>query len=238
MESVQIHPTGFVDPTNIGSHVKFLAAEMLRGEGGVLLSKGKRVVNELGTREEVSRVLMDLPQTTGEEEGGLRQWDVQVVLDGGVVEAAAGHVGFYLWKGLLKKVKVRELDETTRQTLREYAAVVRGEKKDEFGRVAFGHWRLGVDGEDLDEEAEVCVGRVTPIVHFTMGGAVFNEQAQVLASELGEEERPIGGLWAAGEITGGIHGDNRLGGSSLLECVVFGRIAGEQAAQAVLRAGV
>ncbi len=239
MESVQIHPTGFVDPANPESHVKFLAAEMLRGEGGVLLFKGKRVVNELGTREGVSRVLMDLPQTqtSAGEEGGLRQWDVQIVLDSGVVEAAAGHVGFYLWKGLLKKVKVKELDETTRQTLREYAAVVRGEKKDEFGRVAFGHWRLGVDGE-VDEEAEVCVGRFTPIVHFTMGGAVFNERAQVLASGLGEEERPIGGLWAAGEITGGIHGDNRLGGSSLLECVVFGRIAGEQAAQAVLRAGV
>jgi len=136
-------------------------------------------------------------------------------------------------------VKVRELDAVTRRTLREYAAVVRGEREDEFGRVAFGHWRLGVDGNgDVDGEAEVCVGRVTPIVHFTMGGAVFNERAQVLASELGEEERPIGGLWAAGEITGGIHGDNRLGGSSLLECVVFGRIAGEQAAQAVLRAGV
>ena len=240
MQSVQIHPTGFVDPANPAGRVKFLAAEMLRGEGGVLLYRGKRVVNELGTREGVSRVLMDLPPVAEESaEGGLRQWDVQIVLDSGVVEAAAGHVGFYLWKGLLRKVKVRELDAVTRRTLREYAAVVRGEREDEFGRVTFGHWRLGVhDDGEVDGEAEVCVGRITPIVHFTMGGAVFDERAQVLASELGEEERPIGGLWAAGEITGGIHGDNRLGGSSLLECVVFGRIAGEQAAQAVLRAGV
>ncbi len=238
MESVQIHPTGFVDPASPGAPLKFLAAEMLRGEGGLLLRAGRRVVNELETREHVSGVIMGLPPASGADEGGLRQWDVQLLLDPGATEAAAGHVGFYLWKGLLQKKKVRELDETTQQTLRDYAAVVRGEKKDEFGRVAFGHWRLGVEGGSIDEEAEVCVGRVTPIVHFTMGGAVFNEQSQVLSSELGEEETPISGLWAAGEITGGIHGDNRLGGSSLLECVVFGRIAGDQAAQAALKAAV
>mgnify|MGYP001371735905 FL=1 len=81
----------------------------------------------------------------------------------------------------------------------------------------------------------MCIGRVTPIVHFTMGGAVFNERAQILASDIGETpEKPIPGLWGAGEITGGIHGDNRLGGSSLLECVVFGRIAGEEAAKTAL----
>jgi len=76
---------------------------------------------------------------------------------------------------------------------------------------------------------------VTPITHFTMGGVAFNTKAQVLASDYDEEEKPIPGLWAAGEITGGIHGDNRLGGSSLLECVVFGRIAGEEAAEAAMR---
>ncbi|KAK4153354.1 FAD binding domain-containing protein [Chaetomidium leptoderma] len=249
MESVQVHPTGFVDPANPPLALKFLAAEMLRGEGGILLYRGRRVVNELDTRERVSEAIMGLPLATASaasaasaaaREGGgggeLRQWDVQLLLDPGTTEAAAGHVGFYLWKGLLQKKKVRELDEATRETLREYASVVRGEKKDGLGRVAFGHWKLGVDGADIDDEAEVCVGWVTPVVHFTMGGAVINEQAQILASELGEEQRPIQGLWGAGEVTGGIHGDNRLGGSSLLECVVFGRIAGEQAARATLKA--
>ncbi|KAL2018748.1 hypothetical protein VTK56DRAFT_454 [Thermocarpiscus australiensis] len=232
MESVQIHPTGFVDPANPQAQLKFLAAEVLRGEGGILLHEGKRIVNELDTREKVSSVIMSLPAV---EEGGLRQWDVQLLLDPGAGEAAAGHVGFYLWKGLLQKKKVRDLDETTRETLREYASVVRGDKADEFGRTVFGHWKLGAEGP-LDEDAEVCVGRVTPIVHFTMGGAVFNERAQILSSELGEEQKPILGLWGAGEITGGLHGDNRLGGSSLLECVVFGRIAGAQAAQWALKA--
>ncbi|KAK4038818.1 FAD binding domain-containing protein [Parachaetomium inaequale] len=243
MESVQVHPTGFVDPANPQAALKFLAPEMLRGEGGVLLYRGRRVVNELATREVVSRVIMALPPSAAADDEDhvgdrLRQWDVQLLLDPGTAEAAAGHVVFYLWKGLLRKKKVRELDEVTRETLREYARVVRGERADGLGRVAFGHWTLGVAGAgDIDEEAEVCVGSVTPIVHFTMGGAVFNERAQILSSELGEEEKPIQGLWGAGEITGGIHGDNRLGGSSLLECVVFGRIAGEQAAQSALKAG-
>ncbi|KAJ4416611.1 hypothetical protein N0V85_002212 [Neurospora sp. IMI 360204] len=236
MGVVQIHPTGFVDSANPLVPVKFLAAEMLRGEGGILLHNGKRFVNELETRERVSNTIMALPGDRVEG-ASLRQWDIQLLLDPGAAEAAAGHMGFYLWKGLMKKQKVSELDATTKETLKECASVVRGEKEDPFRRKAFGHWKLGVSNAGaLDEDAEVCVGRLTPIVHFTMGGAVFNEHAQVLSSELGEEQKPIQGLWAAGEITGGIHGDNRLGGSSLLECVVFGRIAGAHAADVAKRA--
>jgi hypothetical protein len=188
-------------------------------------------VNELETRDRVSEAIMGLPEAE-KEEGGLRQWDVQLLLDPGAAKAAESHVSFYAWKGLLKQVPVKDLEGTTQQTLRKYAEVVLGGegKVDEMGRRAFGHWSLGVEG--WDEEAEVCLGRITPIVHFTMGGVVINDHAQVLSSDLGQEQKPIPGLWAAGEITGGVHGDNRLGGSSLLECVVFGRISGEQAAQA------
>ncbi|KAJ9150203.1 Fumarate reductase 2 [Pleurostoma richardsiae] len=241
MDSVQVHPTGFVDPADPRARVKFLAAEMLRGEGGILLSGGRRFVNEMETREHVSGVVMALPTADDDDGAGggaagedeLRQWDVQLLLDPGACEAAAAHVGFYLWKGLITKKKVRELDETTRQTIREYADVVQGKKEDEFGRKVFGHWSLKGTAEDDDQE--VCVGRVTPITHFTMGGVVMNEKAQVMASDLGSSDpRPIDGLWAAGEVTGGIHGDNRLGGSSLLECVVYGRIAGEQASRRLI----
>lgn len=242
MESVQVHPTGFVDPARKGERVKFLAAEMLRGEGGILMYKRKRFVNELDTRERVSKAVMELPAMP--EEGGLRQWDVQILLDAGAAEAAKGHVGFYTMKGLLKKAKVAELDAMTQETVREYAAAVEAGDVGNpvlLGRKAFGHWKLRAPARDesgalkWDEDAEVLVGTVTPITHFTMGGVAFNTKAQVLASDYDEEEKPIQGLWAAGEITGGIHGDNRLGGSSLLECVVFGRIAGEEAAKAALK---
>lgn len=231
MDSVQIHPTGFIDPANPTAMVKFLAAEMLRGEGGILLHKGERFVDELQTREVVSGTIMEGMEP--EEKDGLRQWDVQLLLDPGATKAAGNHVGFYLFKGLMAKKKVKDLDETTRKTVEEYAKVVRGESEDKLGRTSFGHWDLGLDGK-IDPDSEVVIGSVTPITHFTMGGALINEKGQVLASKPGEPsvKKPIEGLWAAGEITGGIHGDNRLGGSSLLECVVFGQIIGEEAAKA------
>ena len=226
MDSVQIHPTGFVDPANPDAPVKFLAAEMLRGEGGILLHKGKRFVNEMETREYISNVIMKLPGSDTQG-GDSRQWDVQILLDPGACEVAGPHVGFYTWKGLVTKQKVKELDATTRDTIRAYSAIVAGDSVDEYGRKVFGHWKL--TGAPTDDDQEVCVGRVTPIIHFTMGGVAINEQAEVLASDLGSQQKPVQGLWAAGEITGGIHGDNRLGGSSLLECVVVGRIAGGNA---------
>lgn len=225
MDSVQVHPTGFVDPLAPFSHVKFLAAEMLRGEGGILLYKGKRFVNELGTREHVSRTIMGLEPSSG----SVRQWDIQILLDPEVCKAAASHVSFYIWKGLLLRKKVSGLDDTTRATLRDYSLAAAGSTHDTFGRTAFGHWALV--GSEEDDNKEVCVGQVTPVTHFTMGGVAINEKSEVLSSALdAQDETTVSGLWAAGEVTGGIHGGNRLGGSSLLECVVFGLLAGEQAA--------
>ncbi|OLN89328.1 Fumarate reductase 1 [Colletotrichum chlorophyti] len=226
MDSVQVHPTGFVDPKDPEARYKFLAAEVLRGEGGILLSeKGERFVNEMQTREHVSHAIMQLPP---KETGVTRQWDVTLLMDPGACDAAEGHLGFYLWKGLMEKKKVRELSPEIIKSVDGYAAAVASATDPAFRRHTFGRWRLPAGEENREEE--VCVGRVTPITHFTMGGASFNEKSQVLK----EDRSAIEGLWAAGEITGGIHGDNRLGGSSLLECVVFGRIAGQQAAQAAI----
>ena len=66
------------------------------------------------------------------------------------------------------------------------------------------------------------LARIVPAVHYTMGGVVIDREARVID----EQKRVIAGLYAAGEVTGGVHGVNRLAGNSLLECVVFGRIAG------------
>ncbi|RNJ56518.1 hypothetical protein D7B24_007123 [Verticillium nonalfalfae] len=231
MDSVQIHPTGFVDPEAPAAQYKFLAAEMLRGEGGILLSSdGRRFVNELATREVVSRAIMEERQPAGDE-ATVRQWDVTLVLDPGACEAAGSHLGFYLFKGFMEKKRVGELPPNMIEAVDRYAEVVASGQDNEFGRSSFGHWRLQ-PGKTNREEV-VCVGTVTPIVHFTMGGAAFDAEARVLRRGAGGVLEPIEGLWAAGEITGGVHGDNRLGGSSLLECAVFGRMAGQQAAKAL-----
>ncbi|KAI1825547.1 flavocytochrome c [Xylaria intraflava] len=234
MDSVQVHPTGFVDPKDPGAMYKFLAAEALRGEGGILLSPdGARFVDEMERRDVVSEAIMRGPASASGGEGeGVRQWEVTLLLDPGACEAAASHVGFYVFKGLMRKVKVRDLPPAVIQAVDTYATAVAAGRDDAFGRSSFGHWRLPPGEANRDEE--VCVGSVTPVTHFTMGGVAINTKAQVLGWK-GGSLAPLDGLWAAGEITGGIHGDNRLGGSSLLECAIFGRIAGGEAAKSLSR---
>ncbi|KAL4909549.1 hypothetical protein BDW74DRAFT_146783 [Aspergillus multicolor] len=222
MEHIQIHPTGFLDFKDPSATVKFLAAEALRGEGGILLlGDGTRFVNELQTREHVTDAVWKSAAKL-DSEGQLRQWDITLLLDEGAAAALDTHMQFYLWKGLIQKTTLGEVGQTALETIQEYADIVAGKKADPYGRPAFGNWTLS----EPQADSVVYVGKVTPVLHFTMGGVLFNEEAQVLD----EHGQPIQGLWAAGEVTGGLHGQNRLGGSSLLECAVFGRIAGDQAA--------
>ncbi|KAE9373618.1 putative FAD dependent oxidoreductase [Stipitochalara longipes BDJ] len=216
MGEVQVHPTAFVDPKDVQNPVKFLAAELLRGEGGVLLdSKGKRFVNEMETRKVVTNAMSTLPIT----EEIPRQWDVQLVLDEGIYQNASSHIDFYIFKGLMRKTTLLELGPEAEKTLREYSIAAAGGTEDKLGRRYFGHWKLKPN--EISGENVVYVGIVTPAVHFTMGGIVINERAEVLDAEGAK----IKGVWAAGEVVGGVHGENRLGGSSLLECCVFGRVA-------------
>ena len=71
---------------------------------------------------------------------------------------------------------------------------------------------------------------MTPVLHYTMGGLEIDPESRVLD----KSGKPIPGLFAAGEVAGGVHGANRLGGSSLLGCVVFGRVSGGSAASYLL----
>merc|ERR1711941_207497 len=65
------------------------------------------------------------------------------------------------------------------------------------------------------------VAIITPVIHYCMGGLEIDTDSAVL----GPKNKAIPGLYAAGEVAGGVHGNNRLGGNSLLDCVVFGRVA-------------
>lgn len=96
---------------------------------------------------------------------------------------------------------------------------VDGTIADEFGRTLFA---------DKIDTAPFYAGARVPTVHHTMGGVAINELSQVIDAN----GQIIKGLYAAGEVTGGIHGSNRLGGNALADIAVFGRIAGESAALA------
>merc|ERR1711953_1171018 len=75
------------------------------------------------------------------------------------------------------------------------------------------------------------VAIITPVIHYCMGGLEITEDAEVVG-----KNGVIPGLYAAGEIAGGVHGNNRLGGNSLLDCVVFGRVAGKAACKYIMGA--
>ncbi|KAI9506166.1 FAD binding domain-containing protein, partial [Coemansia spiralis] len=221
MDQIQVHPTGFVQARDPGNPTKFLAAEALRGEGGILLNGlGKRFVDELGTRDRVTTAIT--------------KYSAYLVLSQPVADSFGhGGLGFYEKMGLMNKASsVEELATAIRvelttlnQTLTDYDKAREGRINDEFGKTAFPQSMLSKGGSGDESFYFWCI--VTPSIHYTMGGLRFDENARVLASSGGQ---PIPGLLAAGEVTGGLHGANRLGGNSLLECIVYGRRAGRQAA--------
>jgi succinate dehydrogenase/fumarate reductase flavoprotein subunit len=108
--------------------------------------------------------------------------------------------------------------ESLRASIVEYQRQAK-EGVDSFGKSVFPN----VFSEDLDEE-EFFAGQVTPVLHYCMGGLTTDALGQVLD----ENKEIIKGLYAAGEVVGGVHGDNRLAGNSLLECLVFGSIIGKR----------
>lgn len=114
--------------------------------------------------------------------------------------------------------------EKLQATFDDYNQIASGKKKDPFGKKFFsvGDWKM----DDIFN-----VALMEPVLHYTMGGLEINAQSQVLD----KNGKPIPGLYASGEVAGGVHGANRLGGSSLLGCVVFGRVAGDEAASYLLQ---
>ncbi|KAK0657374.1 putative fumarate reductase Osm1 [Cercophora newfieldiana] len=218
MDKVQVHPTGLVDPKDPGSKWKFLAAEALRGEGGLLLNAdGDRFCDELGHRDYVSGMMWK------EKDKG--KFPIRLILNSKASNTLDFHTRHYSGRGLMKKMTGQELakaigctPEHLQKTFTTYNAIAEGKQKDPWGKKFFHNMPL-----DINDDFHVAL--MEPVLHFTMGGIEINDKAQVLNSE----KKPFEGLFACGELAGGVHGANRLGGSSLLGCVVYGRVAGDTA---------
>ena len=207
MEQIQIHPT-------VEQATSALITEGLRGDGAILVNaEGLRFCDEVGTRDAVSAA--ELAQTGG---------SVYLIVDQRMVDASAVIQGYitkgYTTQGATPAELAKALDmpeDALTQTIETWNAAVAAKKDEAFGRTSFA--------EPLDQAPYYAI-KIAPGIHHTMGGVVINSDAQVLTSA----GQSIPGLYAAGEVTGGVHGANRLGGNAVADIVVFGRIAGEKAA--------
>lgn len=193
-----------------------------RFDGALLFNKeGDRFVGELDRRDVISKGI--LAQT---DSIGYLVWDNQVT--------EASHMDHFqkeydeLVKNgeLFKADSVEELANHFGLNLSVMQAVLDQYNEDMKTTGEDSVWnRRGL--KFAIEEAPFYIQKVAPSVHHTMGGIVINTQAQVMTAE----GQAIEGLYAAGEVTGGIHGKNRLGGNAITDLTVFGRIAGEEVAK-------
>lgn len=192
-----------------------MLTEGLRGDGAILVNQsGERFINELKTRDVVSAAEIA-------QEGGY----AYVLFDQGLcdrVKAAAGYVEQGLAaqgdtiEALAEAIKVPP--EKLAATLASWNKAVADQKDEAFGR------ETGMEF-DISKGPYYAV-QIAPGVHHTMGGLKIDLETQVI----GASGEPIPGLFAAGEVTGGIHGGNRLGGNAVADIIVFGRQAGQSAA--------
>jgi flavocytochrome c len=245
LEWVQVHPTGLVKPDDPDAKIKFLAAEALRGVGGLVLdANGHRFANELGRRDYV----------TGE------MWKnkppFRLCLNKAASDEIIWHCKHYTGRGVMKFYENGEAlatdmgvsIETLIATHDAHFEAAKKMEKDPEG----GIWPAYPSGKCWDEASgktgsgkkfyhniipgsavkaeNFYVAIITPVIHYCMGGL----EVDVNALCMDAKDKPIQGLYAAGEVAGGVHGNNRLGGNSLLDCVVFGRVAGKHAAEYML----
>lgn len=212
LDQIQIHPTVHVDPDG-NAH---LITEGVRGDGAILVNKeGVRFYDEVSTRDKVSAAEME--QTDGV---------VWLILDQTMIDGSAVYQGYldagYSVKGESYEELAEAMDvpkDAFLETMEKWALIWKDKKDDDFGRTSFSN------ENDLSKAPFYAIP-VTPGIHHTMGGLKINSESMVLD----KEGVPIPGLFAAGEVTGGVHGGNRLGGTAVTDIIVFGQIAGNSAA--------
>lgn len=210
MDQIQIHPT-------VEANTAALITEGLRGDGAILINEeGQRFIDEVGTRDVVSAA--EIAQT------GSYSW---LVVDQAMADASSVIQG-YIKKGYtVTGATYEELGKAMgvdaaafAETMEKWNGYVEAKNDPDFGRTSFAN--------PLNTAPYYAV-KVTAGVHHTMGGLKINANTEVL-NEKGEV---IPGLFAAGEVTGGVHGANRLGGNAVADFTVFGRIAGAAASDYV-----
>jgi len=208
IQEIQTHPTAV--PSN-----GYMITEAVRGNGAILINKeGKRFVNEMLTRDVVSEAIL------------AQEGQTSFLFFDETVRESLSAIDGYIKQGIVVEADtIEELAEKLGMdaeilvnTAKTYTESVNAKTDAEFGRT---------DLPRAIETGKFYVIEVAPAVHHTMGGIAINEEARVLT----EDGQVIEGLFAAGEVVGGVHGGNRLGGNALADIIVFGRIAGQNASK-------
>ena len=206
IEQIQIHPT-------VIKKNGALISESMRARGGFLLNKnGKRFTNELLTRDVVSANELKQP-------GGI----AYLVIDNSIYSKNKMAQNYTAEKLMTKCDTIADVakligvdPKVVQASFDQYHKAFDNKKDDLFGRPEM---LIRMD------QAPYFVAEVTPGIHHTMGGVKIDPQAEVLTPE----KKPIPGLFAAGEVTGGVHGGNRIGGNAVADIITFGRISANSA---------
>ena len=208
MEQIQIHPTVY-------QATSLMVTESVRGGGAILVNaSGERFIDEMETRDVVSAAEIA-------QEGGY----AYLVFDQAQRDNLSA-IDSYVSNGLTVQADTIEdlatqmgVDAANLQaTVEAWNKAVAEQNDEAFGRTT---------GMDVDiSVAPFYAIQIAPGIHHTMGGVKIDTTASVI----GVDGEPIPGLFAAGEVTGGVHGANRIGGNAVADIIVFGRIAGQSAA--------
>ena len=209
LEQIQLHPT-----VHVQGNDAVLITEGLRGDGAILVNQeGERFFDEVSTRDKVSNA--EFAQTGG------YAW---LIVDSRMSDASNVIQG-YINKGYAETGETYEElakaigapADVFAETMAKWNACVEAKEDPDFGRVSFAN--------PLDQAPYYAI-KVQPGIHHCMGGIKIDDNAEVIDTK----GNVIPGLFAAGEVTGGVHGNNRLGGNAVADFTIFGRIAGSSAA--------
>lgn len=207
MDQIQIHPT-------VVQKDGHLISESMRARGAILINHdGNRFTNELLPRDVVSQ--NELKQKNG---------SVYLIYDESIFKSNKLSRGYYESGYAVKGESVADLAgkiqvpvANLEKTFADYWQAYK-DKKDR----AFGRPEMIIP---LNQAPYYAI-LVSPGIHHCMGGVAINTKAQVLD----KDNKIISGFYAAGEVTAGVHGGNRIGGNAVADIVTFGRIAGLNAA--------
>ena len=208
MDEIQTHPT--VVPGN-----GLMITEAVRGNGAIMVNReGNRFCSEMATRDVMSKAILNQTGKTA-----------YLVFDMGARKSLKAIEG-YVKQGLLTEGETPEAlaeklgipAESFASTIASYNQIQASGNDAEFGRKASEMPRPLTEGPYYAVE-------VGPAIHHTMGGIKITPNAEVLDTN----GNVIPGLYAAGEVTGGVHGGNRLGGNAVADICVYGKIAADSA---------